>query len=222
MFSSSELVSLRWKRHRHWFKMGLKVTVVGREKLPFEKQFGKDVALALKKLHEDNGTRFELGVEITQISPEGVTILGVGVSPELGFESDLSLETDISLRVAENVWIAGDIAKVNSSRIEHWRVAQQYGRIAALGMLGKNAKYEGVPFFWTYHFGKRLGYLGHAEDWDQTFLLGDMENLNFLLFYVREGHVKSVLNCGFESQTAALAELMRHPITLDDALRAID
>ncbi len=200
---------------------GLKVTVVGREKLPFEKQFGRDAAIALKKLHEDNGTRFQLGVEITRISPDGVAILGVGVSPELDFEHDLSLSTGTNLRVSENVWIAGDIASVDGTRIEHWRVAQQHGRVAALGMLGKIVKYQGVPFFWTYHFGKRLGYLGHAEAWDKTFLCGNLEDMKFILFYLKEGHVKAVLNCEFESQTALLAELMRNPLSLDDALRAI-
>lgn len=47
---------------------------------------------------------------------------------------------------------AGDVASVNAKRIEHWRVAQQHRRRAALGMLGHDVGDRSVPFFWTYHF----------------------------------------------------------------------
>jgi apoptosis-inducing factor 3 len=152
----------------------------------------------------------------------------VGVSPDLDFEHDLSVDeenggikTDASLSAADSVWVAGDIASVNGLRIEHWRVAQQHGRVAALAMTGTDSRYEGVPYFWTYHFGKRLGYLGHAEKWDQMFVQGDINSFKFLVFYVNGGFVESVLNCEFESQMAALAELMRGKPTLDEALHAI-
>jgi NADPH-dependent 2,4-dienoyl-CoA reductase/sulfur reductase-like enzyme/nitrite reductase/ring-hydroxylating ferredoxin subunit len=222
---------------------GHQVTVVGRETLPFSKQFGGPVALALKKLHESNGTRFHLGADIVRITAEGVTIrtdgkenlvegeiciMGTGVNPKLDFEHDLQfaesgsgIKTDKSLRTASCIWAAGDIANVDGVRIEHWRVAQQHGRIAALGMLGQDARYDGIPFFWTYHYSKRLGYLGHMQDWDQTFVKGDLASLEFMVLYAKEGRLKAVMNCGFESETAFLSELMRKPILLADALRTL-
>jgi NADPH-dependent 2,4-dienoyl-CoA reductase/sulfur reductase-like enzyme/nitrite reductase/ring-hydroxylating ferredoxin subunit len=222
---------------------GLQVTVVGKEELPFGKQFGQPVARALKSLHEKNGVKFRLGVEILNISRGAVTIregsteeqismelaiMGVGVSPDLDFEHDLpvdeksgGIKTDSSLAVAPGVWVAGDIASVNGSRIEHWRVAQQHGRLAALAMTGTKPQYEGVPYFWTYHFSKRLGYLGQAEKWDQTFVKGNIDKFEFIVFYINGGRVEAVLNCEFETQMAALAELMRSKPTLDEALRAI-
>lgn len=33
-------------------------------------------------------------------------------------------------------------------------------------MVGGTVRYESVPLFWTYHYGKRFEYLGHAEQWD--------------------------------------------------------
>ncbi len=223
---------------------GLQVTVIGQEKLPFAKQFGEQVARSIMALHDSNGTKFRLGVEIVRITKESVTvregsaeeelpadlvIMGVGVSPELGFTHDLpaatnggGIKTDTSLRATQAVWVAGDIANMNGTRIEHWRVAQQHGRIAALGMMGQNATYEGVPFFWTYHFGKTLNYLGHAERWDETFIKGDIDELKFMVFYIRGGRVTAVLSCEYESQTAALAELMRGKLTLKEALSAVD
>jgi NADPH-dependent 2,4-dienoyl-CoA reductase/sulfur reductase-like enzyme len=218
---------------------GLQVTVMGKEKLPFAKQFGEPAAAALKNLHENRGTKFRLGVDIVRIEtgkvivregdteeklPAGLVIMGVGVSPALDFEHDLPLaekgggiSTDNSLRAAGDVWVAGDIANVNGARTEHWRVAQQHGRVAAIAMMGQKTKYEGVPFFWTYHFGKRLGYLGHGEDWDETFVKGDVSGFEFMIFYLKKGRLQAVLNCGFESQMAALAEPMRGNLTLDEA-----
>jgi NADPH-dependent 2,4-dienoyl-CoA reductase/sulfur reductase-like enzyme len=157
-----------------------------------------------------------------------MVIMGVGVSPDLEFEHDLpvseegGIKTDNSLRAAEHVWVAGDIANVEGTRIEHWRVAQQHGRIAALGMLGQTSNYQGGPYFWTYHFGKRLGYLGHASEWDDTFVKGSLESLEFLVLYLKSLRVVAVLNCGCESLMAAVAEPMRGNLTLKDVLGVID
>jgi NADPH-dependent 2,4-dienoyl-CoA reductase/sulfur reductase-like enzyme/nitrite reductase/ring-hydroxylating ferredoxin subunit len=222
---------------------GLQVTVVGSEKLSFAKKFGEEVARAVKALHESKGVRFRLGVEIVGITSAGVSvreaetealapgelvILGVGVEPELDFKHDLKLAdegggiaTDASLRAAGRVWVAGDIANVDGTRIEHWRLAEQHGRVAALAMLGEQARYEGVPFFWTFHFGKRLGYLGHAKEWDEIVTRGDVAGLEFVAFYGKGGRVKAVLSCGRDSETAALAELMRSEPTVEAALAAI-
>jgi hypothetical protein len=93
--------------------------------------------------------------------------------------------------------------------------------VAALAMLGEQARYEGVPFFWTFHFGKRLGYLGHAKEWDEIVTRGDVAGLEFVAFYGKGGRVKAVLSCGRDSETAALAELMRSEPTVEAALAAI-
>jgi NADPH-dependent 2,4-dienoyl-CoA reductase/sulfur reductase-like enzyme len=221
--------------------------VTGRERLPFAKKFGDEVAQAILGLHESKGTRFRLGVEIVSVRPDGVivrdgqrdeliaadlVVMGTGIEPELGFAHDLPLAgegggiaTDASLRVAEGVWVAGDIANVDDTRIEHWRLAEQHGRLAALAMLAPHAgatpKYDDVSFFWTTHYGKRFGYLGHAGQWDEVVTDGDVAGLEFLAFYVKAGKVKAVLGCGRDTEMAGLAELMRNPPTLAAARAAI-
>jgi len=222
---------------------GLQVTVIGKEELSFAKKFGNEVAEAVKALHVSKGTRFHLGAEIVRMGAEGVTVragsgeelvaadlvvMGVGIEPELGFAHDLPLaehgggiRVDASLRAAGRVWVAGDIASVDGTRIEHWRLAQQHGRVAALAMQGREAQYEGVPFFWTFHFGKRLGYLGHAKQWDRIVTDGDVATLEFINLYVQDGLVKAALSCGRDRQMAGLAERMRGPLTLEQARAAI-
>jgi len=222
---------------------GFKVTVAGRERRPFARQFGEEVARTLQGWHEKGGTHFRLGVEISRITREGVVVLadqreetlpadlvlmGVGVTVDPDFEHDLpraevgGIRTDDSLKASEKVWVAGDMAALDGKRIEHWRVAQQHGRRAALSMLDVPSQERDVPFFWTYHFGKTLGYLGHADTWDGIFQKGSLDDDNFMVFYTEKNQVKAVLNCGFETQMATLAEPMRNNLMLQDALRLIE
>ncbi len=224
---------------------GLRVTVVGQDQLPFEKKFGKPVAQALKAYHESKGTRFYLGVEVTDLGDHGVTIqskssphntavvqadlvvLGVGVSPELNFAHDLKIAekggiaVGPDLRAADNLWVAGDIASVNGTRIEHWRLAEQHGQVAARQMLGNTRTYDGVPFFWTFHHDKRLGYLGHANEWESIVYDGSVDDLTFIAYYVKDEKVAAILSCGRDTDTAMLAEVMKSKPTLEEARHAI-
>lgn len=221
---------------------GLKVTVVGREKHPFDKQFGRKISTALLSLHKSKGVDFLLGVNIIEISSRQIlirkgnkqssikadlVILGVGIAPNLGFDHDLPLtrdgavRTNNTLRAKNKVWVAGDIASLHGVRIEHWRVAQQQGRAAAKRMLGDTHLLRSVPFFWTYHFGKRVNYLGHALDWDTCSVIGNVRELRFIALLSTADKVQAVVSCGRESETAMLAEMMRKPLSPAAAKLAI-
>ena len=91
------------------------------------------------------------------------------------------LNTDGSIRVnshlqTENssIYAAGDIAQFPSiltesrERVEHWAVAQQQGRIAALNMIEKGNNYLDVPFFWTNQF-VNVQFAGFSAGHDWTF-----------------------------------------------------
>jgi NAD(P)H-nitrite reductase large subunit len=214
---------------------GVHATVVGEEQLPFAKQFGERVARAVLALHKRKGVKFLLGATVASTSGRSVTaakdgskksipadfvLMGVGIAPNLHFEHDLpiaedgGIRVDESLRAANRVWVAGDIATVRGMRIEHWRLAQQHGMVAARQMVGSRHGFNGVPFFWTLHFGKELHYLGHAEEWDEIVYHGNVKHLDFLAFYVKDGRVLAVLSCGKEQETAMLSEMMRNHLTI--------
>ena len=82
------------------------------------------------------------------------------------------------------------------ARVEHWRVAQQHARLAARNIAGAGGVYDGVPFFWTYHYEKRFEYLGHADAWEQELVEGDVERQDFVMLLVRSGLVAAVVACG--------------------------
>lgn len=211
---------------------GLEVTVVARSGQPFAKKFGPEVAEALLNLHRGNGVRLVTNNEAVSIGDHSVelksgehldadvVLVAIGVDPLTGYAPALArgkrdgFETDETLRVAPHVWVAGDIASVEGTRIEHWRLAQQHGRVAAAAMLadltgGSSEPFDGVPLFWTFHFGKRLNYAGHADTWDRIEYEGDVRQLNFLAYYLTSDRVDAVLGCGHDTAIAALMEPLR-------------
>lgn len=231
---------------------GLQVTVLAQSELPFAKKFGPIVAQALISLHKTKGVTVlhnteavaitEKDVEVKDVHgtaqgdrlPADVVILAVGVEPALPYLDRLpdlprgekgGLAVGRNLRVARQVWAAGDIAAVDGTRIEHWRVAQQHGRAAAEAMFagvsgnahGPAYPFHGVPLFWTAHFGKRFNYAGHADTWDSIQYDGDPLQLDFLAYYLKDDKVAAVLGCGRDTALAALMEPLREPLTLETA-----
>ncbi|CAH0282179.1 Rhodocoxin reductase [Erwinia aphidicola] len=219
------------------------VQIVAPQPLPFKAQFGEQLARFFRDLHQQNGVEFitdevaELTAENGHVSgvrlksgqqiASSVVVLATGVTPGCGFIHDIALQddgslaTDEALQAAKNVWAAGDIASYPAEeglqRIEHWRVAQQQGRIAAKNMLGAGEAFDRVPFFWTAQFGTRYEYLGHAEKWDEERLIGSLSDKMFVMLYGQKGKLAAVASCGCYTFTAELVQRMQQPMTLDAA-----
>jgi NADPH-dependent 2,4-dienoyl-CoA reductase/sulfur reductase-like enzyme len=148
-------------------------------------------------------------------------LMGVGVQPATGFlngmdlNSDGSLSVDKNFHVAEEIYAAGDIASFvdwrtdERIRIEHWRLAEQHGRVAAHNMAGKEAEYRSIPFFWTNQLGVNLGYMGYVKSWDDIIIKGDLAARNFAAYYVKDGRILASAGSGSAAQKTAIAELMR-------------
>jgi NADPH-dependent 2,4-dienoyl-CoA reductase/sulfur reductase-like enzyme len=223
---------------------GVHVTVVSPEKVPFARQFGPEIGAMFRLLHEANGTVFRLEAEVEGFGgvdtvnsvllkggerlPADFVILGVGVSPATGFvdgvrkSDDGGIIVDSTLRAADSLYVVGDAARfpfgADHLRIEHWRVAQQHGRVAALNIAGVVSHYDSVPFFWTYHFGKSFEFLGRGERWDRVHIDGDLDNQQFVALQVRGEDVVGVVACQRQRTTALLIERMRQPLAVSEAV----
>jgi NADPH-dependent 2,4-dienoyl-CoA reductase/sulfur reductase-like enzyme/nitrite reductase/ring-hydroxylating ferredoxin subunit len=232
-------------------KRGVQVTVISPDKVPFAKQFGERIGAMFRELHEGHGVKFHLQARVASLEgeegnvhevmlesgehiPADLVLLGTGVAPATGFIDGLPLQKDggvivnAGMQAAPGLYAAGDIAvfplRENEEplRIEHWRVAQQHARIAAQNMCGARNRYSGVPFFWTYHFGKNFEYLGHASEWDELVVDGDLDRHDFAALYVKDDKVAAVLACERDAQTAHLIDAMRRgPLTCAQALRIV-
>lgn len=228
----------------------VEVTVATPEPVPFGKQFGPRLGAMFRALHEANGVAFRFGAQASRLEGAGrvervvledgtrlaadLVIVGIGVRPATGFVEGLALAADggipvdAAMRAGDGLYAAGDVARFplpgqeKPARIEHWRVAQQHARVAARNMLGGTERYEDVPFFWTYHYGKRFEHLGHAAAWDEVSLDGDADRHEFVALQVKAGQVVGVLGCQRERATAILAERVRRaPLPADEALRLV-
>jgi len=118
------------------------------------------------------------------------------------------------LQAADGLFAAGDICRFpffmtnESVRIEHWGMAIYQGKIAALNMLGKKIPATSVPFFWTTQYGKSIRYCGHALSFDDIHIEGNLDELKFVGYYIRNDKVLAVVSIGLDPIVSAAAELM--------------
>ena len=77
-------------------------------------------------------------------------------------------------------------------RVEHWVVAERQGQTAARNMLGLSERFDAVPFFWSQHYDVPINYVGHAEQWDEIAIEGDVKSKDCLLRYKSNGRVLAV------------------------------
>src|SRR5436305_1910152 len=195
----------------------LEVHVVAPEKRPLERVFGPQMGDFIRKLHEEQGVVFHLEDTAEEITAKTVklksgasldadlVVVGVGVRPRVALAEQSGLVLDRGVKVdahlqtsAPNIFAAGDIARWpdphtgENVRVEHWVVAERQGQTAALNVLGIRQPFTAVPFFWSNHYDMPIGYVGHAEKWDDIAIDGDIAGQDCILRYGRNGKVLAV------------------------------
>lgn len=210
---------------------GLEVHVVAPETRPMERVLGPQLGDFVRALHLEKGVIFRLGDMASAIDGRQVilksggtieadlVVTGIGVRPRVelaekaGLAMDRGVTVDAYLQTSEvGIFAAGDIARWPDShsrasiRVEHWVVAQRQGQTAARNMLGAREKFMAVPFFWSQHYDVSISYVGHAEDWDEVAIEGDIAARDCLVRYRRGGRnlAASAINRDIESLRAEL------------------
>ena len=128
--------------------------------------------------------------------PADLILAGVGVRPreDLAREAGLGCQdgvlTDASHATsAPGIYAAGDVARVDGRRVEHWHAAREGGERAALAMLGKQLTPARAPWVFSEFSGQQLDVVGFAPTWDETVVLGDPGSGRFAVGYLRDGMV---------------------------------
>jgi 3-phenylpropionate/trans-cinnamate dioxygenase ferredoxin reductase subunit len=169
---------------------------------------------------EDELERFEGDGRVARVITRGglelsaqTVVIGAGVTPDVQLAKRAGLEIGerggvrCTARLessAPGVFAAGDICEYDSVvhggapvRIEHWDVAFNHGKTAALNMLGKDVPHAEVPYFFSVlgDWGE-LEYVGPAVEWDEEIVRGSLEDGEFTIWYLQEGAVKAALTFG--------------------------
>jgi 3-phenylpropionate/trans-cinnamate dioxygenase ferredoxin reductase component len=167
-----------------------------------------------------------------ELEAQGV-VIGAGVAPDTGLAKRAGLEIGeqggvrCSSRLestTEGVFAAGDMCEYDSilhgehMRIEHWDVAFNQGKTAALNMLGQDRAHETVPYFYSVlgNWGE-LEYVGPAKEWDEEVLRGSYESGKFTNWYLKDGKVKAALTFGKPDDLEQAKRLMTWAGALSEA-----
>jgi NADPH-dependent 2,4-dienoyl-CoA reductase/sulfur reductase-like enzyme/nitrite reductase/ring-hydroxylating ferredoxin subunit len=195
----------------------LEVHVVAPETRLMERVLGRELGDFIRALHAEHGVIFHLGETVTAFDGRRATlkggsaldadvvVVGVGVRPRLalaeqaGLTIDRGVVVDAFLRTsAPDIYAAGDIARWpdphsgSAIRVEHWVVAERQGQTAARNMLGAEERFDAVPFFWSQHYDVPINYVGHAEQWDEIAIDGNVAAKDCVLRYKSKGRVLAV------------------------------
>jgi NADPH-dependent 2,4-dienoyl-CoA reductase/sulfur reductase-like enzyme/nitrite reductase/ring-hydroxylating ferredoxin subunit len=217
----------------------IEVHVVAPTKRPMERVLGPEMGDFVRALHEEHGVVFHLEDTLVGIEGQratlksggvieaGLVVVGIGVRPRLALaeQAGRALDRGILLNAfletsVPDIYAAGDIARWpdphsgETIRVEHWVVAQRQGQTAALNMLGQRARFDSVPFFWSQHYDVPINYVGHAEQWDEIVVDGDITAKDCLLKYKRKGRLLAVASI-FRDLASLQAEVgMEHEAIL--------
>jgi apoptosis-inducing factor 3 len=209
---------------------GLSVHVVGPHRHPMEKLLGRGLSELILDTLKSKGIEFALGRKPARLAgdslildngdvlPADAILAGIGVVPNTdlahsaGLRVDDGVVVDGQLRTSHpDIYAAGDIAswpdRISGQRIrvEHWVVAERQGQIAAANMLGADQEFAAVPFFWSKFFDLSFSYVGHAKDWDEVTIEGDLRKWDAVLRYSKDGKDLAVATVG-RDRDALLAE----------------
>jgi 3-phenylpropionate/trans-cinnamate dioxygenase ferredoxin reductase subunit len=191
----------------------------------------------------DELERFEGNGRVAKVVTRGglelsadAVVIGAGVTPDVQLAQKAGLQIGdrggvrCSSRLESSVpgvFAAGDICEYESVvhggapvRIEHWDVAFNHGKTAALNMLGRDVPHEEVPYFFSVLADWcELEYVGPANEWDEEILLGSIEEGSFTNWYLKDGVVKGALTVGRSDDLDHARRLLAGGTMLDEAER---
>jgi 3-phenylpropionate/trans-cinnamate dioxygenase ferredoxin reductase component len=225
---------------------GMDVTIVEPLELPLLRVLGPELGGFYRDVHAGQGVELLLGTGVEAIEGSGraervrtsdgrtidcaAVVVGIGVAPRTTL-ADGVLRVDNGILVderlqtsADGVFAAGDVANVDHPlfgrrvRVEHWANALEQGPAAARAMLGRDVRYDKVPYFFSDQYDVGMEYAGlHDPGSDELVLRGDMAGREFIAFWLRGDRLVAGMNVNVWDVSDPIQELVRSGAPVDRA-----
>ncbi|MGV9676413.1 NAD(P)/FAD-dependent oxidoreductase [Nocardia sp. NPDC003482] len=229
---------------------GLEVTVVETAPVPLHAALGDEMGAVFADLHREHGVDLRCGTQVAEIvTADGratgvrladdtvlaadAVLLAVGARPNVELAADAGLAVDGGVLVDESlatsdpdIVAVGDIAAHQHPvlgrriRVEHWANALNQPAVAALTMLGRDAVYDRLPYFFTDQYDLGMEYTGHvAPDQDARVVVrGDLGAREFVAFWLTpDNRVLAGMNVNVWDVTDRIKELILTQRPIDPA-----
>jgi 3-phenylpropionate/trans-cinnamate dioxygenase ferredoxin reductase component len=197
---------------------GCHVTVVEAGAAPLASAVGAPVGAQTARWYAEAGVQLRAGVAVESVQPGGLALAGggwiaaeeivtaVGVRPATGWlegsglRQENGVAVDSGLRASRpGVYAVGDCAAFESRRFgrrlrfEHWDVALRAPEVVAANLLGGDAVYDPVPYFWSEQFGRMVQYAGYHGDAERVIWRGDPAGPAWAACWLAVGRLVAIL-----------------------------
>lgn len=230
---------------------GVECTIVMMEDVALSRTFGEDAGRWFQERLESHGVTVHGGEELEAFEGDGrvkavltksgraiecgAVVVGAGVRPDTmlaeraGLEVENGIVCDAKLQSsAAGIYAAGDCCSYESVvhgrriRVEHWDVAMQQGMHAARNLLGEDADYDVVPYFFSdLADWASLEYVGPAHEWDEEVWRGDRDAGEFSVWYLKDGRVAGALSVGRSEDLAEARRMLADGVDVSTHREAI-
>jgi NADPH-dependent 2,4-dienoyl-CoA reductase/sulfur reductase-like enzyme len=232
---------------------GARVTLLEAYHTPLARVLGDQMGRVCADLHVANGMDLRCSVTIDHLEadpggPDPVTVVlddgtrlpadavvvGIGVSPSVGWLDDSGLELDNGVRcdgslfAADRVVTAGDVANWDRpssgrpTRVEHWTNAAEGGAHAARNLIAGSAgatPYDPVPFFWSDQYTTKIQMIGLPGADDEVVVVsGSAEEGKLIALYRTGDRLGGVLTFSQPAKLMGYRPLLAAGASFDEAL----
>lgn len=162
--------------------IGVRVTVLEMAPSLWGGVLGGHVSDWAVGLLHDAGVEVRLDERVASLDDleADLVVAGIGVTPRTrlaegaGLAVDDGIVVDTSYRTSSpSIYAAGDVARVDGRRVEHWHAAREGGEAVALAMLGEAVPPRPAPWVYSEFAGHLLDVVGYAPTFDETLPLDD-------------------------------------------------
>ena len=159
----------------------------------------------------------------TELAQAGGLALGNGILV------DEHLKTSADDVFVADIFAAGDVANAwhpvvgERMRNEHWANAIGTGKVAAASMLGKDAVFDEIPYFYTDQFDLGMEYSGYPPLTAGASVVyrGKRPEREFIAFWLADGKVVAGMNVNVWDVNETVQQLIRSQRVVDPA-RLVD